>query len=100
MGVPYAEVIGDPIAHSKSPMIHEFWLEKLGIEGDYRRAHVTPGELPSLSRRAPRRPRLARLQRHHAAQAGDRAELLDERGSRPQHRSARSTRSSAARTAR
>lgn len=36
----YAEVIGDPIAHSKSPVIHKFWLDALGIEGDYRRAHV------------------------------------------------------------
>ena len=36
MGVPYAEVIGDPIAHSKSPLIHKFWLEKLGMKGDYR----------------------------------------------------------------
>jgi shikimate dehydrogenase len=44
-GVPYAEVIGDPIAHSKSPTIHRFWLEALGIDGDYRRAHVRPGEL-------------------------------------------------------
>lgn len=40
MSLPYAEVIGDPIAHSKSPIIHKFWLEKLGIEGDYRKAHV------------------------------------------------------------
>ena len=36
----YAEVIGDPIAQSKSPVIHGFWLEKLGIAADYRRAHV------------------------------------------------------------
>jgi shikimate dehydrogenase len=28
---PFAEVIGDPITHSKSPAIHLFWLEKLGI---------------------------------------------------------------------
>lgn len=42
---PYAEVIGDPIAHSKSPLIHRFWLHKLGIEGDYRARHVLPGEL-------------------------------------------------------
>src|SRR3954468_1436768 len=47
MGVPYAEVIGDPIAHSKSPVIHKFWLEKLGMEGDYRRAQVKTGELES-----------------------------------------------------
>ncbi len=42
---PYAEVIGDPIAHSKSPLIHTFWLEALGIAGDYRRAHVRPDGL-------------------------------------------------------
>ncbi len=47
MGVPYAEVIGDPIAHSKSPAIHKFWLEKLGIEGDYRAVRVSPPELPA-----------------------------------------------------
>lgn len=40
MGVPYAEVIGDPIAHSRSPQIHKFWLETLGIEGDYRAVRV------------------------------------------------------------
>ncbi|MBS0255605.1 MAG: shikimate dehydrogenase, partial [Proteobacteria bacterium] len=38
----YAEVIGDPIAQSKSPAIHGFWLEKLGIDADYRAAHVRP----------------------------------------------------------
>lgn len=41
----YAEVIGDPIAHSKSPLIHNFWLEKLGINAGYRAAHVSPGGL-------------------------------------------------------
>lgn len=41
----YAEVIGNPIAHSKSPLIHGFWLEKLGITGAYRRCHVTPEAL-------------------------------------------------------
>ncbi|TPG20585.1 shikimate dehydrogenase [Sphingomonas koreensis] len=39
--MPYAEVIGDPIAQSKSPMLHRFWLDKLGIEADYMRRHVT-----------------------------------------------------------
>jgi shikimate dehydrogenase len=38
---PYAEVIGDPIAHSKSPLIHGFWLQKLGIDAEYRATHVT-----------------------------------------------------------
>lgn len=45
MGIPYAEVIGDPIAHSKSPAIHKFWLEKLGLEGDYRACRLGSGEL-------------------------------------------------------
>lgn len=42
---PYAEVIGDPIAHSKSPRIHTFWLGKLGIDAEYRACHVRPEEL-------------------------------------------------------
>ncbi|OYX61137.1 MAG: shikimate dehydrogenase [Novosphingobium sp. 32-60-15] len=40
MSQPYAEVIGDPIAQSKSPVIHGFWLEQLGLEGRYNRTHV------------------------------------------------------------
>jgi shikimate dehydrogenase len=44
---PYAEVIGDPIAQSKSPRIHNFWLGKLGIEADYRTTRVTLDELPN-----------------------------------------------------
>jgi shikimate dehydrogenase len=42
MGAPYAEVIGDPVAHSKSPAIHKFWLGKLRLEGDYRATLVRP----------------------------------------------------------
>ena len=51
---PYAEVIGDPIAHSKSPGIHGFWLEALGIDAEYRKTRVTPEELGDYftSRRA------------------------------------------------
>jgi shikimate dehydrogenase len=45
MTSPYAEVIGDPIAHSKSPVIHGFWLDALDIAGEYRKAHVKPEEL-------------------------------------------------------
>ncbi len=47
MAVAYAEVIGDPIAHSKSPLIHSFWLRKLGLDGEYRAALVATDELPS-----------------------------------------------------
>ncbi len=45
MSGPYAEVIGDPIAQSKSPVIHGFWLKKLGIDAEYRAHHVTPNQL-------------------------------------------------------
>ena len=45
MSRPYAEVIGDPIAHSKSPLIHRFWLERLGLQGDYRATQIRPDEL-------------------------------------------------------
>ena len=38
---PYAEVIGDPIAQSKSPAIHGYWVRKLGLEAEYRARHVT-----------------------------------------------------------
>ena len=41
----YAEVIGDPIAHSKSPLIHNFWLKKRGIDAEYRACHVRPDKL-------------------------------------------------------
>lgn len=42
---PWAEVIGDPIAHSRSPSIHRFWLDALGIGGDYCATLVTRAEL-------------------------------------------------------
>lgn len=44
-GKPYAEVIGDPIAQSKSPAIHNYWLGKLGLAAEYRACHVTAEDL-------------------------------------------------------
>ena len=41
----FAEVIGDPISHSKSPLIHKYWLDSLGIVADYRACHVKPDAL-------------------------------------------------------
>ena len=40
---PLAHVIGDPIAQSKSPLIHGFWLEKLGTAGSYQAHHIFAG---------------------------------------------------------
>lgn len=40
-----AGVIGWPVAHSKSPLIHRFWLDCLGLAGDYLRLPVPPDQL-------------------------------------------------------
>lgn len=42
-----AGVIGWPVAHSLSPVIHRFWLNKLDLDGDYSRFPVHPDYLPS-----------------------------------------------------
>ena len=53
MSDPYAEVIGDPIAHSKSPAIHGYWLEQLGLPARYEACHVRPEALADyLEKRA------------------------------------------------
>ena len=41
----YAEVIGDPIAQSKSPLIHNHWLDRRKLEGGYRQTFVERGRL-------------------------------------------------------
>ncbi len=33
-------VMGHPVAHSRSPMLHGYWLRTLGIEGAYELADV------------------------------------------------------------
>lgn len=48
----FAEVIGDPIAQSKSPAIHGFWLGRLGVDGTYGRKLVAPGALREYLDRA------------------------------------------------
>jgi shikimate dehydrogenase len=45
MGRPFAELVGDPVSHSLSPAIHRYWLEELGLPGDYRSARVAAGGL-------------------------------------------------------
>ena len=48
MSLPFAEVIGDPIAQSKSPLIHKHWLSLLDIEADYLRTTVAPADLSAF----------------------------------------------------
>jgi shikimate dehydrogenase len=38
-------VIGWPIGHSRSPLIHDYWLRRYGIDGAYERVAVPPEEL-------------------------------------------------------
>ena len=43
-----AFVIGHPIAHSRSPLIHGRWLAEYGIDGSYEAVDVAPPDLPSF----------------------------------------------------
>lgn len=52
---PRACVIGHPIAHSRSPMIHRHWLSSLGLAGAYEREDVSPEAFPEF---------LSNLRRH------------------------------------
>ncbi len=45
---PRAFVIGHPIAHSRSPLIHGFWLRQIGIEGSYEKVDVSPEALSNF----------------------------------------------------
>jgi shikimate dehydrogenase len=40
-----AGVMGWPVAHSRSPQIHNYWLHKYGIKGAYVQLAVQPGNL-------------------------------------------------------
>lgn len=50
MTSPYAEIIGDPVEHSKSPAMHRHWLRELGIDADYRAHRVAPEDLKAYLR--------------------------------------------------
>ncbi|HRJ69178.1 MAG TPA: shikimate dehydrogenase [Beijerinckiaceae bacterium] len=47
---PKAAVIGKPIAHSRSPLIHGYWLRTYGLPGSYGRVLVEPEDLPVFLR--------------------------------------------------
>ena len=48
MTVPLACVVGWPVKHSRSPVIHRFWLKELGIAGDYVVQPVEPERAPAF----------------------------------------------------
>jgi shikimate dehydrogenase len=41
---PRSGVAGWPVAHSRSPLIHTYWLKELDLAGSYERFAVPPGE--------------------------------------------------------
>lgn len=46
-----AFIIGHPIAHSRSPLIHGTWLDQHGIDGSYEPFEVLPEALPAFFER-------------------------------------------------
>ncbi|MEE7493608.1 shikimate dehydrogenase [Methylobacterium oryzae] len=50
---PRAFVVGHPIAHSRSPLIHGHWLAEHGIPGSYERLDVRPAAFPDFVRGLP-----------------------------------------------
>jgi len=41
-------IIGWPVEHSRSPLIHNYWLKKYDIAGEYRREAVPPDEFEAF----------------------------------------------------
>jgi shikimate dehydrogenase len=48
-------VIGWPAAHSRSPLIHNFWIRQHGLQAEYRRETVAPEEFARFLRQLPER---------------------------------------------
>ena len=46
--LPRACVMGHPVAHSRSPMIHGYWLRTLGIPGAYELKDLAPEAFPDF----------------------------------------------------
>lgn len=49
-----AGVLGWPVGHSRSPRLHGYWLEKLGIDGAYVPLPVRPEDFETVLRALPR----------------------------------------------
>jgi shikimate dehydrogenase len=43
-------IVGWPVAHSRSPLIHNYWLERYGIAGEYRHEAVPPEQFADFAR--------------------------------------------------
>ncbi|SMO71381.1 shikimate dehydrogenase [Ruegeria faecimaris] len=52
--IPLAGVIGHPISHSKSPILHGHWLKTYGLAGHYIPMDVAPDDLEAVLRTLPK----------------------------------------------
>ncbi|WP_170342615.1 shikimate dehydrogenase [Ruegeria arenilitoris] len=52
--IPLAGVIGHPIAHSRSPALHGYWLKTYGLPGHYVPMDVAPADLETVLRSLPK----------------------------------------------
>ena len=52
--IPLAGVIGHPIAHSRSPLVHRHWLKTYGLPGDYVALDVRESDLEDVIRTLPK----------------------------------------------
>ncbi len=52
--IPLAGVIGSPIAHSKSPKLHGYWLNRYGLAGHYIPMNIAPDDLEETLRALPK----------------------------------------------
>lgn len=52
--IPLAGVIGSPVAHSRSPRLHGYWLRKYGIAGHYIPMDIASEDLEDAIRLLPR----------------------------------------------
>ncbi|MCE5974178.1 shikimate dehydrogenase [Sinirhodobacter sp. WL0062] len=52
--IPLAGVIGSPIAHSRSPALHGYWLKHYGIKGHYIPMDVAAEDLETVLRTLPK----------------------------------------------
>ncbi len=43
--IPHSYVIGNPVKHSRSPQIHQYWLKHYGLDGSYELAELAPDQL-------------------------------------------------------
>jgi len=47
---PAACVIGYPARHSRSPMLHGYWIKRYGIDADYRAEEISPDDIEGFIR--------------------------------------------------